>query len=100
MSYRPCCVHSVPQQVSDELCASVVVDTATVYSKGAEIIGVYKTILGTEGFKKGLALYFERFDGQAVTCDDFRQAMAGSFGPLSSHLTEWQGALNCVRCEL
>lgn len=52
-------------------------DTATVYSKGAEIIGIYKTILGTEGFKKGLELYFKRFDGKAVTCDDFREAMAG-----------------------
>ena len=52
-------------------------DTATVYSKGAEIIGIYRTMLGTEGFKKGLKLYFDRHDGTAVTCDDFRQAMAG-----------------------
>ena len=41
------------------------------------MIGLYRTLLGTEGFKKGLKLYFERFDGKAVTCDDFRQAMAG-----------------------
>jgi aminopeptidase N len=40
-------------------------------------VGIYKTLLGEEGFKKGLALYFQRHDGQAVTCDDFRQAMAG-----------------------
>ena len=52
-------------------------DTSTVYVKGAEVIGLYRTLLGTEGFKKGLKLYFERFDGKAVTCDDFRQAMAG-----------------------
>ncbi len=54
-------------------------DTGTVYEKGAEVIGLYRTLLGTEGFKKGLKLYFERFDGKAVTCDDFRQAMAGEF---------------------
>jgi len=52
-------------------------DTGTVYVKGAEVVGLYRTLLGTEGFKKGLKLYFDRFDGKAVTCDDFRQAMAG-----------------------
>ena len=52
-------------------------DTGTVYVKGAEVVGLYRTLLGTEGFKKGLQLYFDRFDGKAVTCDDFRQAMAG-----------------------
>jgi aminopeptidase N len=52
-------------------------DTATVYSKGSEIIGIYKTLLGEEGFKRGLKLYFARHDGTAVTCDDFRNAMAG-----------------------
>ena len=37
---------------------------------------MYRTLLGTEGFRKGMDLYFERHDGQAVTCDDFRSAMA------------------------
>ncbi len=50
--------------------------TATVYNKGAEIIRMYQTILGVDGFRKGMDLYFERHDGQAVTCDDFRAAMA------------------------
>lgn len=50
--------------------------TATVYSKGAEIIRMYNTLLSTEGFRKGMDLYFERHDGSAVTCDDFRAAMA------------------------
>jgi aminopeptidase N len=50
--------------------------TATVYSKGAEVIRMYQTILGVEGFNQGLKLYLERHDGQAVTCDDFLQAMA------------------------
>lgn len=53
-------------------------DTSTVYSKGAEIIGIYRTLLGTDGFKKGMKLYFDRHDGTAVTCDDFRQAMGGT----------------------
>lgn len=54
--------------------------TATVYSKGAEIIRMYNTILSTEGFRKGMDLYFQRHDGDAVTCDDFRAAMADANG--------------------
>ncbi|MEM1082226.1 MAG: aminopeptidase N, partial [Pseudomonadota bacterium] len=50
--------------------------TATVYEKGAEIIRMYQTLLGREGFRRGMDLYFERHDGQAVTCDDFLAAMA------------------------
>ncbi len=50
--------------------------TATVYEKGAEVVGLYQTLLGRDGFAKGMKLYFERHDGQAVTCDDFAQAMA------------------------
>jgi aminopeptidase N len=50
--------------------------TATVYQKGATIIRMYHTLLGEEGFQKGMKLYFERHDGKAVTCDDFRAAMA------------------------
>jgi len=50
--------------------------TATVYEKGAEVVRMYETLLGTEGFRRGMDLYFERHDGTAVTCDDFRAAMA------------------------
>ncbi|KAL8428857.1 hypothetical protein ACSSS7_006955 [Eimeria intestinalis] len=50
--------------------------TLTVYEKGAEVIRMMHTILGAEGFRKGMDLYFKRHDGQAVTCDDFRAAMA------------------------
>jgi aminopeptidase N len=50
--------------------------TATVYNKGAEVIGMYQTLLGKHGFRKGMDLYFKRHDGTAVTCDDFRAAMA------------------------
>jgi len=50
--------------------------TATVYEKGAEVIGMYHTLLGEGGFRKGMDLYFERHDGQAVTTDQFLAAMA------------------------
>ena len=50
--------------------------TATVYEKGAEVIRMIHTILGEEGFQKGMALYFERHDGAAVTIDDFVASMA------------------------
>ena len=50
--------------------------TMTVYEKGAEVVRMYHTLLGEEGFQKGMKLYFQRHDGQAVTCDDFRAAMA------------------------
>ncbi|MFO7594253.1 MAG: aminopeptidase N [Pseudomonadota bacterium] len=50
--------------------------TLTVYEKGAELIRMLHTLLGEEGFRKGSDLYFERHDGQAVTCEDFVQAMA------------------------
>ncbi|CAM5794935.1 aminopeptidase N [Rhizobacter fulvus] len=50
--------------------------TPTVYEKGAEVVRMMFTLVGREGFAAGMALYFERFDGQAVTCDDFAQAIA------------------------
>ncbi|MCC5812726.1 MAG: aminopeptidase N [Ectothiorhodospiraceae bacterium] len=50
--------------------------TPTVYNKGAEVIRMYHTLLGAEGFRRGMDLYFRRHDGQAVTCDDFLAAMA------------------------
>jgi len=50
--------------------------TATVYSKGAEVVRMYNTLLGEKGFRRGMDLYFKRHDGTGVTCDDFRAAMA------------------------
>ncbi|MDH5611404.1 MAG: aminopeptidase N [Gammaproteobacteria bacterium] len=49
--------------------------TVTVYNKGAEVIRMIHTILGEEGFRKGMDLYFDRHDGQAVTTEDFILAM-------------------------
>lgn len=50
--------------------------TVTVYNKGSEVIRMQETLLGRDGFRKGMDLYFERHDGQAVTCDDFVAAMS------------------------
>ncbi len=50
--------------------------TSTIYNKGAEVIRMYQSLLGEEGFRRGLDLYFERHDGQAVTTDDFLAAMS------------------------
>ena len=50
--------------------------TPTVYEKGAEVVRMLHTLVGRDGFAQGLALYFQRHDGQAVTCDDFVQAIA------------------------
>ncbi|ORM39775.1 Puromycin-sensitive aminopeptidase [Babesia sp. Xinjiang] len=63
--------------------------TTTVYDKGAEVIGMYKTLLGKEGFRKGMDLYFERHDMQAVTCDDFRAAMADANGVDLTQFERW-----------
>ena len=54
--------------------------TATVYNKGAEIIGMLHTLLGAEGFRRGTDRYFELYDGQAVTCEAFVGAMAEASG--------------------
>lgn len=50
--------------------------TATVYEKGAEVVRMMQTLVGEDGFAKGMQLYFFRHDGHAVTCDDFAQAIA------------------------
>ncbi|WP_394220268.1 aminopeptidase N [Alteromonas gracilis] len=49
--------------------------TVTVYDKGAEVIRMFHTLLGPQGFRRGMDEYFKRHDGQAVTCDDFISAM-------------------------
>jgi aminopeptidase N len=50
--------------------------TLTVYEKGAEVVRMYQTLMGKQGFAKGLQNYLKKFDGQAVTTDDFATAMA------------------------
>ena len=54
--------------------------TATVYEKGAEVVRMLHRLLGAEKFRKGSDLYFQRHDGEAVTCDDFVRAMEDANG--------------------
>ena len=63
--------------------------TMTVYEKGSEVVRMYQTLLGREGFRKGMDLYFRRHDGQAVTCDDFRHAMADANGRDLAQFERW-----------
>ena len=63
--------------------------TATVYEKGAEVVRMLQTLLGVELFRRGLDLYFERYDGQAVTCDDFLAAMADVSGRDLAEFLRW-----------
>ncbi|WP_374357482.1 aminopeptidase N, partial [Chitinimonas sp.] len=63
--------------------------TVTVYEKGAEVVRMYQTLLGRDGFRRGMDLYFKRHDGQAVTCDDFRAAMADANGVDFSQFARW-----------
>ncbi len=63
--------------------------TMTIYEKGAEIIRMLRTILGADNYRKGTDLYFKRHDGQAVTCDDFVQAMEDASGIDLSQFRLW-----------
>ena len=63
--------------------------TVTVYEKGAEVVRLYNTLLGQAGFRKGMDLYFKRHDGSAVTCDDFRAAMADANGVDLKAMENW-----------
>jgi aminopeptidase N len=66
--------------------------TMTIYEKGAEVVRMMQTLVGREGFAKGMSLYFERFDGMAVTCDDFAQAIADANpgSALAQHLPQFK----------
>ncbi|MDY0055938.1 MAG: aminopeptidase N [Methyloversatilis sp.] len=63
--------------------------TATVYEKGAEVVRMIHTLLGEDGFRRGMDLYFERHDGQAVTCDDFVSAMQDASGVDLTQFRRW-----------
>jgi aminopeptidase N len=63
--------------------------TATVYEKGAELIRMQHTLLGPLRFRRGMDLYFQRHDGQAVTCDAFVQAMQDASGVDLTQFRDW-----------
>lgn len=63
--------------------------TVTIYEKGAEVVRMLANILGEQRYRKACDLYFERFDGQAVTCDDFVQCMEQASGLDLSQFRLW-----------
>ena len=63
--------------------------TATVYNKGAELIRMIHLIVGKAGFRRGLDLYFERHDGQAVTCEHFLAAIEDATGVDLGQFSVW-----------
>jgi len=63
--------------------------TVTVYEKGAEVIRMLQTLVGRDGFRRGMDLYFERHDGHAVTCDDFVAAIADANAVALGQFGRW-----------
>ncbi|UUY07810.1 aminopeptidase N [Pseudomonas sp. J452] len=74
--------------------------TLTIYEKGSEVLRMIHTLLGAETFRKGSDLYFERHDGQAVTCDDFVQAMEDASGVDLSQFKRWYTQAGTPRLEV
>ena len=65
--------------------------TMTVYQKGATIVRMLHTLLGEAGFQQGMQLYFQRHDGEAVTCEDFLAAMADANNTSLEQFGRWYG---------
>jgi aminopeptidase N len=63
--------------------------TATVYEKGAEVVRMIHTLVGAQDFRKGMDLYFQRHDGQAVRTEEFVQAMQDASGMDLSQFKRW-----------
>jgi aminopeptidase N len=63
--------------------------TATVYEKGAEVVRMIHTLIGAKNFRKGMDLYFERHDGQAVRTEEFAQAMQDASGVDLTQFKRW-----------
>ncbi|MGF1477632.1 MAG: aminopeptidase N [Geminicoccaceae bacterium] len=71
--------------------------TRTVYEKGAEVIRMIHTLIGGDAFRAGMDLYFQRHDGQAVTCEDFVDAMATASGRDLTAFFRWYGQAGTPR---
>lgn len=74
--------------------------TVTIYEKGAEVVRMYQTLLGRKGFRKGMDLYFQRHDGQAVTCSDFLAAMADANKQDLTQFENWYSQAGTPRVKL
>ena len=74
--------------------------TVTVYNKGAEVIRMIHTLLGEENFRKGMDLYFERHDGQAVTTEDFISAMSDASQINLNQFSSWYNQAGTPRVKV
>ncbi|PAV49572.1 aminopeptidase N [Pseudomonas sp. HAR-UPW-AIA-41] len=74
--------------------------TLTVYEKGSEVVRMLRTLLGAKGFRQGSDLYFDRHDGQAVTCDDFIKAMEDANGVDLTQFKRWYSQAGTPRLEV
>ncbi|MEP6607493.1 MAG: aminopeptidase N [Burkholderiaceae bacterium] len=74
--------------------------TATVYEKGAEVVRMLQTLVGVDGFRRGMDLYFKRHDGQAVTCDDFVAAVADANSRDLSQFKRWYSQAGTPRVKI
>ncbi|HEX6144241.1 MAG TPA: aminopeptidase N, partial [Geminicoccaceae bacterium] len=74
--------------------------TPTVYNKGAEVIRMLHTLIGEDAFQKGMRLYFERHDGEAVTCEDFVAAMEDAAGRDLGQFRLWYSQAGTPRLDV
>ena len=74
--------------------------TVTIYEKGSEVVRMIQTLCGRDGFRKGMDLYFARHDGQAVTCDDFRAAMADANDRDLTQFERWYSQAGTPRVDV
>ena len=74
--------------------------TLTVYEKGSEVVRMIRTLVGAKGFRKGSDLYFQRHDGQAVTCDDFIRAMEEANGIDLTQFKRWYSQAGTPRLDV
>ncbi|MGE5792704.1 MAG: aminopeptidase N, partial [Bacteroidota bacterium] len=74
--------------------------TATVYEKGAEVVRMIHTLIGGRAFRRGMDVYFRRHDGQAVTCDDFVDAMAEGSGFDFGQFKRWYDQAGTPRLDV
>jgi aminopeptidase N len=74
--------------------------TATVYEKGAEVVRMIHTLTGERAFRRGMDVYFQRHDGQAVTCDEFVEAMAEASGFDFSQFMRWYDQAGTPRLDV
>ncbi len=63
--------------------------TSTIYEKGAEVIRMMKNLVGSKGFRKGMDLYFDRYDGQAVTIEEFASSISDANKIDLTHFKKW-----------